>query len=145
MGHRRAAKAALREFKTCTFVPKIARERKAGIDKLLLEYKRLNPDFRYIMRNDIKDLKVLIKRASEGSYCPYRNISLEVLGALTPLKTRTKDLEENAQESTITLEEEDSFTSPGRSNRRKNYIPKETIFRNLTAIVDGFEQKQNHQ
>ena len=43
--HRRAAKAALREFKTCTFIPKIARERKAGVDKILLEYKKENKDF----------------------------------------------------------------------------------------------------
>merc|ERR1711954_507932 len=43
--HRRAAKAALRDFKTCTFVPKIARERKAKVDELLMEYKRLNKDF----------------------------------------------------------------------------------------------------
>ena len=40
--HRRAAKAALREFKTCTYIPKIARERKAGVDRLLLDYKKEN-------------------------------------------------------------------------------------------------------
>merc|ERR1711954_235965 len=92
--HWRAAKAMLKDFKTCTYILNIARERKNCIDKLLLDYKTENKDFRYIIWNGEKDLRVLIKQASEGNILPYRNISLEVLGALTPLKTLNKDADD---------------------------------------------------
>merc|ERR1711954_281073 len=137
--HRRAAKAALREFKTCTFVPKIARERKSKVDELLMEYKKQNKDFRYLVRNGPKDIKVLIKRASEGSYLPYRPISLDILGALTPLKTFHKEPEKSNEDENNETDKDPDFTSPGRTHRRKNFIPKELIFQNLTAVLNGFE------
>merc|ERR1711954_574754 len=87
---KRASKAALKEFKTATFVPKMARSRKTAIDKMLLAYKEDHPDFRYIVRNGEEDLKILIKRISEGSYLPYRNLPIQVLGAISPLKTNIK-------------------------------------------------------
>merc|ERR1711954_245745 len=105
--HRRAAKAALHDFKTCTFVPKIACERKSNVDELLMEYKKQNKDFRYLVRNGPQDIKVLIKRASEGSFLPYRSISLDILGALTPLKTHHKDPHKNNDE-----EKEDEEQDP---------------------------------
>ena len=80
----------------------------------------MNKDFRYIIRNGEKDIKVLTKKASEGYSLSYRNISLDVLGALSPLKTKTSDPNESDPEETITLAEDTGFTSPGRSNRRKN-------------------------
>merc|ERR1712081_163034 len=137
--HRRTARAALHEFKTCTFVPKIARERKSKVDELLMEYKRLNKDFRYIVRNSPQDIKVLIKRASEGSFLPYRSISLDILGALTPLKTFHKELNKNSEDEKEDDEQNPDIPSPGRQNRRKNFIPKELIFQNLTAVLNGFE------
>merc|ERR1712081_43692 len=137
--HKRAAKAALRDLKTCTFVPKIARERKSKVDELLIEYKKLNKDFRYIVRNGPQDIKVLIKRASEGSYLPYRPISLDILGALTPLKTFHKDLDKSIEDENTEADKDPEFTSPGRAHRRKNFIPKELIFQNLTAVLNGFE------
>merc|ERR1711954_102166 len=88
--HRRAAKSALSSFRTTLFVPKSARDRKTTIDKLLMGYKRENSDFRYLVRNDTQDLKVLIKRISEGERVPDRPIALEVLGRLSPLKTTIK-------------------------------------------------------
>merc|ERR1711954_307682 len=104
-----------------------------------------NKDFRYIVRNGETDITVLIKRASEGLHLPYRKISLDILGALTPLKTVNKDPEENNDEESETHEEGSSFTSPGRSHRRKNFIPKEQIFLNLTAVLNGFEVTQRNQ
>merc|ERR1711954_465416 len=77
--HQRAAKAAIKDFKTTTYVPKIARDRKAKIDEILMEYKRTNKDFRYIVRNGDKDLRVLIKRVSEGNMLPYSNLHPDVL------------------------------------------------------------------
>ena len=38
--HKRAAKAKLKEFRTATYIPKIARDRKNAVDKILLEYKK---------------------------------------------------------------------------------------------------------
>merc|ERR1711954_49948 len=141
--HWRAAKAMLKDFKTCFYIPKIARERKNCIDKLLLDYKTENKDFRYIVRNGEKDLKVLIKRASEGNILPYRNISLEVLGALTPLKTINKDADESHEEEAVQPGED--FVSPRRTNRRRNYIPKDQIFLNITSILNGFEASHASQ
>merc|ERR1711954_290312 len=40
--HKRAAKSALNDFRTCTFVPKLARDRKAKIDNILMGYKKEN-------------------------------------------------------------------------------------------------------
>merc|ERR1712081_117621 len=58
--------------RSLTFIPKIARERKQAVDELLLEYKKTNSDFRYIVRNANTDINVLIKRTSEGYNLPYR-------------------------------------------------------------------------
>merc|ERR1711954_593189 len=124
------------------YIPKIARERKAKVDQILLEYKKSNKDFRYIVRNGLQDIKVLIKRASEGSFLPYRSISLDILGAHTPLKTHHKDPNKNNDEEKDDEEQDLNYTSPGRSNRRKNFIPKELMFQNLTAVLNGFETSE---
>merc|ERR1712081_113057 len=111
--HRRAAKAALKEFRTCTYILKITRERKYCVDQLLLEYKKTNKDFRYLVRNDVKDICVLIKRVSEGNHLPYGHISLGVLGALTPLKTVTRESKEIVEEESSSADDLEKFTSPG--------------------------------
>merc|ERR1711954_540214 len=89
--HRRAAKSRLKDFRTTTFIPKFAQDRKAKFDGLLMSYKKDNQDFRYIVRNGKKDIRVLIKRISEGERCPYRELSLDVLGRLSPLKTEIRE------------------------------------------------------
>merc|ERR1711954_181051 len=109
------------------------------------DYKSHNRDFRYIIRNDVKDIKVLIKRASEGLNLPYRSISFDILGALTPLKTANKDPTDNDNEELAQPDDEAEFLSPGRTHRRKNYIPKEQIFSNITAILNGFEATFSRQ
>ena len=53
---KRAQTAQSKNFKTAIFVPKLARDRKASIDKLLLAYKKENDDFKYLIRNGDKDL-----------------------------------------------------------------------------------------
>merc|ERR1711954_477647 len=60
--HRRAAQSALNSFRTTLYIPKAARDHESAIDCLLLGYKKSNTDFRYFVRNDVQDLKVLIKR-----------------------------------------------------------------------------------
>merc|ERR1711954_294841 len=59
--HRRAAKFALKSFRTTLYIPKVARDRKASVDCILMGYKKVNSDFCYLIRNDEKDIKVLIK------------------------------------------------------------------------------------
>merc|ERR1711954_377634 len=136
---KRASKAALKEFRTAHFVPKIARDRKSKIDELLMSYKKTNSDFRYLVRNDKRDLKVLIKRTSVGNYVPYRPMSLAVLGRLSPLKTQIPEVEKPVEQE----KESDEYQKQGR-RRSQSFIPKETIFRNITAILDGFELKRTN-
>merc|ERR1711954_316175 len=100
-------------------------------------YKKLHPDFRYLVRNDTRDLKVLIKRISEGNFVPYRKMSLDVLGRLSPLKTAIPDTETEGEQET----ESDGYKKQGRK-RNPSYIPKDAIFRNITAILNGFELKE---
>merc|ERR1711954_30801 len=139
---RRASKAALKDFCTVHYVPKLARDRKLKIDELLMSYKKTNPNFRYLVRNDKRDLKVLIKRTSEGNFVPYRRMSLEVLGRILPLKTQIPEKERN-DEPEIELND---FQKQGRK-RTQSFIPKEAIFRNINAILNGFElqDKKNDQ
>merc|ERR1711954_247377 len=101
-----------------------------------MAYKKVNSDFRYLIRNDAQDIKVLIKRISEGERVPYRNISLTVLGRLSPLKTQVRATPEESEEVEETST--DNFTSPGSGRKKSNYIPKDLIFRNITALLDGF-------
>merc|ERR1711954_504784 len=139
--HKRAAKAKLKDFKTATFIPKIARDRKNAIDKLLLDYKKENKDFRYIIRNGSADIHVLIKRFSEGSYLPFRELSINVLGSISPIKPISKPSPEEMQRESSSLAPEDDYVSPTRRGSREIYVPKEQIFRNITAILNGFEDE----
>merc|ERR1712081_136124 len=138
---RRAAKAAIKNFRTTTFVPKMARDRKSKIDEILMEYKKLNKDFRYIVRNGDKDLRVLIKRGSEGNMLPYRNLHLDVLGRISPLKTVTEEKKE-AEESDETG---DGFQKQRRRSRTQSFTPKNVIFKNITSILDGFHYQQKRK
>merc|ERR1711954_238966 len=88
--HKRAARSQIKEFRTTIFFPKFARDRKAKVDNILMGYKRENSDFCYIVRNGDQDIRVLIKRISEGDRCPYRELSLDVLGRISPLKTQVR-------------------------------------------------------
>ena len=143
--HRPAAKAAIREFSTTTFVPKIAQDRKANIDKLLKEYKKENPDFRYIVRNGERDLRVLIKRTSEGNYLPYRNLSLEVLGRL--LRQRRHSGSKEPDEEGDDSQENYGYQKQGRRSRSQSFTPKDTIFRNISTILNGFctQERRKHE
>merc|ERR1711954_541902 len=138
--HKRTARAPTKEFKTSNFIPKLARDRQASATKMLMEYKKVNEDFRFIIRNDVNDIRVLIKRYSEGSRLPYRPMSLKILGAISPIKPRTK---ETSEETTVSGDKEDDgnkFVSPHRKGARENYIPKETIFKNITATQPNSTQ-----
>ena len=128
-----------------TLIPKIARDRKSAIDKILLDYKKVNKDFRYIVRNGSSDLRVLIKRFSEDSYLPFRELSINVLGSISPVKPFSKPSLEESQRETVSPTAEDDFVSPSRRGARENYIPKDQIFRNITAILDGFAQEESRK
>ena len=131
--HRRAIKASSNNFRTAHFIPSIARERKASADKILLDYKKLNKDFKYIIRNSTKDIQILVKRISELSHTPYRVIPIESLGALTPLKTRNKPVKNTEEVESI----EDGYETITK-DIRENYISKEEIYNNITSFLNGF-------
>merc|ERR1711954_484610 len=75
------------EFKTKIFVPKLARQRKVDIDKVLLEVKKSVKDLRYIIRNGQNDLQVMLKRGNMGKYMSF---PIEKLGEIAPLSPRQK-------------------------------------------------------
>ena len=62
-------------------------------------------------------------------------MSLEVLGRLTPLKTT---IPEEKSEPEETPEETDGYRKQGRT-RKQSFTPKDIIYRNITAILNGFE------
>merc|ERR1712081_42554 len=131
--HKQAARSQIKEFRTTNYVPKFARDRKTKVDSLLMGYKKLNTDFRYIVRNGEQDIRVLIKRISKGDRCPYRELSLEVLGRISPLKTQIRPTSPEKDED----KEDDEGFSPTRK-KDNNYRPREEIFKNITSILDGF-------
>merc|ERR1712081_143296 len=135
--HKRAAKAQIKEFRTTNYVPKFARDRKAKIDTILMGYKRENKDFRYIVRNGERDIRVLIKRLSEGDCCPYRELSLNVLGRISPLKTQIRP-EQNTKEDD--KEDDQGFTP---TKKKDDFRPRDEIFANITSILDGFDTQRN--
>merc|ERR1712239_35661 len=102
-------------------------------------YKKENQDFRYIVRNGDKDIRVLIKRISEGDRCPYRELSLDVLGRISPLKTQIRPTSQEKDEE----KEDDEGFSP--TKKKDNYRPKEEIFKNITSILDGFDLQRDLQ
>ena len=107
------------------------------MDKVLLDFKKHEPDFRYIIRNGDNDLKVLVKRVSELNHVPYRKYELQHLGALSPLKPTTPVAEEDRQD---VAGSSDGFSSP-KSSGRPGFLPKEEIFQRLQGFLDGFSPK----
>merc|ERR1711954_150228 len=142
--HQRAAKSSLKSFRMTLFVPKFARDQKASADRLLMTYKKTNEDFRYLIRNDEKDIKILIKRMSEGERIPYRPISLKVLGRLSPLKTQLKSNPEEGEEDDSDDDIPDGFSTVA-NNKKDGYTPKDLIFKNLTSLLDGFSLELEQQ
>merc|ERR1711954_279206 len=110
---------------------------------ILMAYKKENRDFRYLVRNGQKDLKILIKRLSEEGRVPYRELSLEVLGCLSPLKTQIRDVPKEKPEDVEEMSY--GFTRQGSPRKEDNYIPKDRIFQNITSVLNGFALQQNLQ
>merc|ERR1712081_40679 len=131
--HKRAARSQIKDFRTTNYVPKFARDRKGKVDSILMGYKKQNVDFRYIVRNGTKDIKVLIKQISEGDRCPYRELSLEVLGRLSPLKTQVRPASPKKDGED---EDVEGFTP---TQKKDNFRPREEIYANITSILNGFD------
>ena len=144
---RRASVAQNRHFRASIFVPKLARARKASIDKLLLGYKTTNDDFWYIIRNDATDLKVRVKRISAQNHVPYHSIDLDMLGKVSPLK-QTRPIPENEEEESLEKTNSDGFSAP-KINRwtllRQKNVEKTEVYRRITEFLnrfDGSEKKK---
>ena len=144
---KRAAVAQNRDFRTAVYVPPLARDRKKSIDTLLLTYKKINGDFRYLIRNGPTDLKVMVKRASELTHMPYPEIDVQILGDISPLKTRSTKPDEDKPD-----EEEDEIDEQGfiKPRVRKSTLwkakitEKNQIFRNITSFSDGLSPKKKN-
>ena len=137
--HRRAVKSASKNFRTAHFIPAIARNRKTAADKILMDFKKLNPDFKYIIRNAKQDIQILIKRMSELQHTPYRELPINNLGALSPIKTRNKPERESPEDTENTL---DNFEMIEKE-MRPNYMTKPEIFKNINDFLDGFAVSEN--
>merc|ERR1712081_77168 len=135
--HKGAARSQIKEFCTTNFVPKFARDRKAKVDSILMGYKKLNSDFCYIVRNGDQDIRVLIKRISEGDRCPYRELSLDVLGRFSPLKTQVRPISPGKDDAN---KDDEGYTP---TKKKDDYRPKEAIYANITSILNGFDLQRS--
>ena len=123
------------------FIPEIARTKKKAIDNILLTYKRnVDDSIRYIIRNDVDDVKVLIKRYNEYDYLPYREIGLKALGKLPNLNTITKDDKVNVELEDRTINP-DEFRFPHKRKQRSSpkKLTQNQIHENITKFLNGFE------
>merc|ERR1711954_432115 len=137
MGYHRASKNASEDFRTSTFVPVLARDRKTSLDKLLLDFKKDNKDFKYIIRNGVHDLEVFIKRISEEGFIPYRKIEIEEFGSISPLKPTTAPEITTGEVNPERIDPQ-GFISPLKGTRKLSYRPKDEIFAALRSTINGF-------
>merc|ERR1712081_150504 len=138
--HSRAITASSRNFRMITFTPKLARNRRTSLDKILLEYKKQDSDFRFIIRNGSDDLTVLVKRISDHQHVPYRKYDLHNLGAISPLKPETPATEEDKLGEASGSSSPDGFISP--KSGRRNFLAKDQIFSRLKGFLDGFKPQE---
>ena len=65
------------------------------------------------------------------------------MGAISPLKPKTVENDEEQVEES--KEDEDGFQLVSKILGCPDYLPKEEIHRNITAILDGFKPKKNKE
>ena len=138
---KRAAQINSRSFKTKVYVPKMARQRKADIDKLLLGIKEKVTDLRYLIRNGHNDLQVLLKRGQSGKYCQF---PIDRLGSISPLDPVQRN---QIPESPSKFEEtNDGFVKVPSSKRtlyRQAVIEQVKIVNDVLAFVSGQELEES--
>ena len=138
---RRAATIRNDRFKTKIFVPKMARARKADIDKTLLDVKKTVPDLRYIIRNGKSDLQVLLRRGVHSRYMEY---PIDELGSIAPLSPRQKN---QVPDSPTKFDmDKDGFRRVPPSKKtvyRQVALGKDMMIAKITAFIDGFDQKKD--
>ena len=78
---------------------------------------------------------------SELTHTPYREIPLENLGALTPLKTINKP----DKPETLAEEAEDDGYETITKEMRENYLSKNEIFHRISSFLDGFNSVETQQ
>merc|ERR1711954_120852 len=137
---RRASQIQNEHFKTKVFVPKLARQRKIDVEKLLLDTKKqMIPDLRYIIRNGKSDISVLLKRGSVGKY---RQYPIEKLGATSPLSpTQKNKIPISPSKYEDSLEGFSRVPPSKQSLYRQEIVEKEKIMRNIAAFIDGFDEQ----
>ena len=110
----------------------------------MMDYKKIHKDIRYIVRNGQTDLKVLVKRISEGSRLPYREIDIKELGDISPLKPKCPIDDINEVEEDEVDEQGFSKVKVSKSSLWKQKVSeRQQIFRNITSFLDGFSPRES--
>ena len=112
-----------------------------------MAYKEKHKDLRYIIRNGSKDLKLLVKRVSEGYRLPYREIKLSELGEISPIKPQCPVEEDipNDEESDV---DKQGFTKVkiNKASLYRQKVPeKQQVFRNITNFLDGSSKDKDNE
>ena len=115
--HRRSIKASSKNLCMATFIPKIARDRKVCIDRLLMEFKKDNKDFCYIIRNGNKDILVLVKITSEFNTVPTDPFPSKTLGPFHQSR-QLSEVKQKKMKVKIELMKTDFKNLPGRTSER---------------------------
>merc|ERR1711954_131910 len=93
------------------------------------------------------DLKILVKRSFKRNHLPYRELDINWLGAVSPLKPLTKPLSEDSEEI-IESDDEDKYETPKKQTRRRGFVEKPMIFRRINSFLDGYDpmavESNNH-
>ena len=85
----------------------------------------------------------MVKRISERNHVPYRQLDVNLLGAISPLKPELKDDEEMPPKNTT---DDEGFTKvTPRKLRKGNYVEQKEIFRRIQAFLDGFSPLPSRQ
>ena len=141
---KQTSKIPSRQFKAVPYIPDIARNKKKNIDMLLMEYKKsVNENLRYIIKNDLDDLKILVRSYDEFDHVPYREMCLETLGKLPELECITKS--DTVPEAVmLEAEDPDKFRLSREERKRKQRkspkkLSRERIFERITRFLGGFE------
>ena len=113
--------AASSDFRTATYVPKLASDRKLALDRILMDFKCRNDDIRYIVHNGQDDICVLVERVSKINLVPYRPLNLYRLGSISQLKPSKRDGSNESDGDESNKPDEEGFIRQKKQSR-KNLI-----------------------
>ena len=124
-------------FKTKIYIPKMARQRKADLDKTLLDIKKDIKDLRYLIRNGDKDLQVLLRR---GNFGKYQAFPIEKLGPIAPLDPKQRNQIPESPSKFESKNEGFSKVLPSKQSLyRQAFRARENLVQEVKDFIDGFD------